>query len=98
MGVSIYEKKSDYVSRLNSVLDASEYFDGIDYAKDHIRGDEYIRIRNSIGDTYYINVTGNSEAAILMEVARFVNGIRPTGYVDNRDRRLAASKLFKRAV
>lgn len=98
MGISIYEKKADYVRQLQNILDVSEYFDSIDYNRDYLSGDEYIRIRNAVGDTFYINVTGNSESAILLEVARFVNGLRPTGYVTNREVRWKVAKLFKKAV
>ena len=98
MGISIYEKKADYVRQLQNILDVSEYFDSIDYNRDYLSGDEYIRIRNAVGDTFYINVTGNSESAILLEVARFVNGLRPTGYVTDRDARWRVSKLFRKAV
>jgi len=98
MGISIYEKKADYVRQLQNILDVSEYFDSIDYNRDYLSGDEYIRIRNAVGDTFYINVTGNSESAILLEVARFVNGLRPTGYVTDREARWRVSKLFRKAV
>lgn len=98
MGISIYEKKADYVRQLQNILNVSEYFDSIDYNRDYLSGDEYIRIRNAVGDTFYINVTGNSESAILLEVARFVNGLRPTGYVTDREARWRVSKLFRKAV
>lgn len=95
MAISVYERKAEYVAQLDKILDVSQYFDRIDYARDFIGGDEYLRIRNVIGDTFYINVTGNSESAILLEVARFVNGTKPTGYVTGKDARLRASKNFR---
>lgn len=98
MGISIYEQKAEYVRQLQNILDVSEYFDSIDYNRDYLSGDEYIRIRNAVGDTFYINVTGNSESAILLEVARFINGLRPTGYVTDREARWRVSKLFRKAV
>lgn len=98
MAVSIYERKADYVAQLGKVLNASEYFDCIDYERDFMSGDEYIRIQNSTGDPFFINVTGNSESAILLEVARFVNGIKPTGFVTGKDARRRAAQLFRRAV
>ncbi|MBQ9691667.1 MAG: hypothetical protein IJV70_00750 [Clostridia bacterium] len=98
MSISIYEKKSEYVARLEEILRVSDRFESLAYARDYIGGDEYLRIRNTCGDTFYINVTGNSEGAILLEVARFVNGIRPTGYVSNREKRWKVSELFRKAV
>lgn len=98
MSISIYEQKADYVKQLQTVLGVSDYFDRIDYTRDVLSGDEYIRIKSTIGDTFYINVTGNSESAILMEVAKFVNGIRPTGYITNKDRRWKAAQLFRKVV
>lgn len=98
MSISIYEQKADYVQKLNEILDVSEYFSGIDYARDFIHDDEYIRIRTVIGETFYINVTGNSESAILMEVARFVNGVAPVGFITNRDAKWRAAKLFEKGA
>ena len=98
MSISIYEKKSDFVSQLETVLKVSEYFEGLDYNRDYLSGNEYVRLRSAIGDTFYINVTGNSESAILLEVARFINGIRPTGLVSDKEARWRASKLFKRGA
>lgn len=98
MSISIYEQKADYVKQLQTVLGVSDRFDRIDYTRDFLRGDEYIRIKNTVGDTFYINVTGNSESAILMEVARFVNGVRPTGYITNEDTRWRVAQLFRKAV
>lgn len=98
MAVSIYEKKSDYVDQLRTVLDVSDYFDILDYSRDYIHGEEFVRIRNTIGDTFYINVTGDSESAILLEVARFINGIRPVGLVSDKDARWRVSKLFQKGA
>ena len=96
MSISVYEKKADYVLKLNGILDVSEYFSSIDYARDFIHNDEYIRIKTVIGETFYINVTGNSESAILMEVARFINGIAPVGFVTHRDAKWRAAQLFQK--
>ena len=98
MSISVYEKKSDYVQKLNGILGVSEYFSAIDYARDFIHNDEYVRIRTVIGETFYINVTGNSESAILMEVARFINGVAPIGFVTSRDAKWRAAKLFAKGA
>lgn len=98
MAISIYEKKADYVAQLEKVLEVSKHFDSIDYARDYLRGDEFVRIKNVVGDTFYINVTGNSESAILLEVSRFLTGVRPTGFVTSKEARLRASQLFRKAV
>lgn len=98
MSISIYEKKSDYVQKLNDILNVSDYFKAIDYARDYLRDEEYIRIRTTIGDTFYICVTGNSESAILMEVARFINGIPPVGFIKGKDARWRAAQLFKKGA
>ena len=45
MAISIYEKKADYVAQLEKVLDVSKHFDSIDYARDYLRGDEFVRIK-----------------------------------------------------
>lgn len=94
----IYDKKRAFVDSLNAPLRALRDFEVIEYARDPIAGDEYIRIRDKIGQAFYVNVTGNSEAAILGEVALFIVGKRPTGFVTMREHIRRVAPMFRKAV
>ena len=94
----IYEEKAKYVESLNEPLSALTDFEAIEYARDPIAGDEYIRIRDKLGQAFYVNVTGNSEEAILKEVSRMALETKAHGFVTNRDKIRAIAPMFRRAV
>lgn len=94
----IYEEKAKYVASLNGPLSALTDFEAIEYARDPIAGDEYIRIRDKLGQAFYVNVTGNSEEAILKEVSRMTLETKAHGFVTNRDKIRAIAPMFRKAV
>ena len=94
----IYDKKKKYVDSLNIVLGALTDFEAIEYARDPIQGDEYIRIKDKLGQVFYVNVTGNSEEAILLEVSRMTLGEKAVGFITNRERIRAVAPMFRKAV
>ena len=94
----IYDKKKAFVESLNAPLTALRDFEAIEYARDPITCDEYIRVRDKLGQAFYVNVTGNSEEAILLEVARMTLGTKAVGFVTNRERIRAIAPMFRKAV
>lgn len=94
----IYDKKRAFVESLNAPLRALRDFEAIEYARDPVQGDEYIRIRDTLGQAFYVNVTGNSEEAILLEVARISLGRKAVGFVTSRDRIRQIAPMFRKAV
>lgn len=95
---AIYEKKREFVDALNVPLAVLPDFEKIEYTRDYVKDEEFIRIKDTLGYAYYVNVTGNSEAAILQEVARAMLGQKPIGFVTNVDKKRAIAPLFRRAV
>lgn len=98
MNKAVYEEKRKFVNALNQPLSALSDFEAIEYAHDNIRGDEYIRIRDKIGQAFYTNVTGCSNAEILAEVARAILEKRMLGFVTDRERKREISPLFRKVV
>ena len=94
----VYDKKKAFVESLNEPLKALRDFEAIEYARDPIQGDEYIRIRDKLGQAFYVNVTGNSEEAILLEVSRMTLGEKAVGFITNRERIRAVAPMFRKAV
>lgn len=92
---AVYEKKRQFVNSLNQTLSVMPDFEAIEYTRDAIQGDEYIRIKDKIGYAYYINVTGNSEAAILQEVSRMMLGQTAFGAVTSTDRKREIAPMFR---
>ena len=94
----IYDKKKQYVDSLNDMLTPLTDFEAIEYARDPVMGEEFIRLRDKLGQAFYVNVTGNSEEAILKEVSRMVLEERAHGFVINRDKIRAIAPMFRKAV
>ena len=94
----IYDKKKKYVDSLNTVLTALTDFEAIEYARDPISCEEFIRIRDKLGQAFYVNVTGNSEEAIFKEVSRMALETKAVGFVTNRDKIRAIAPMFRKAV
>lgn len=94
----VYDKKKAFVESLNEPLKALRDFEAIEYARDPIQGDEYIRIRDKLGQAFYVNVTGNSEEAILLEVSRMMLGTKAVGFITNRERIRAVAPMFRKVV
>ena len=94
----IYEQKAKYVESLNEPLSVLTDFEAIEYARDPIAGDEYIRIRDKLGQAFYVNVTGNSEEAILKEVSRMALEKNAFGRVLDKSKIRAIAPMFRRAV
>lgn len=91
----VYEKKRAFVRSLNGPLSVHEDFESIEYTYEPKIGDEYIRVKDKLGYVTYINVTANSEAAILKEVARLMLDERPVGLITSIERKRAIAPLFK---
>ena len=94
----VYDKKKAFVESLNEPLKALRDFEAIEYARDPIQGDEYIRIRDKLGQAFYVNVTGNSEEAILLEVSRMMLGTKAVGFITTRERIRAVAPMFRKVV
>lgn len=94
----VYENKKKFVDSLNGPLSALRDFEAIEYARDPIQGDEYIRLRDKLGQAFYVNVTGNSEEAILLEVSRVALGQKAVGFITSRDHIREIAPMFRRVV
>lgn len=95
---TMFDGKRRYVESLNNTLSVLSDFEAIEYANDHIQGDEYIRIRDKLGQAFYINVTGGNEADILREVARMILEKRAAGFITDTNRKREIAPMFRKAV
>lgn len=91
----VYADKKAYVEQtLKAMLTPMYDFGKIQYARDPITNEEYVKFVEADGYPRYINVTGNSEAAIGKEVCRMVCNQTPTGIIKVRERQIEINKLF----
>ena len=94
---AIYERKRAFVeSTLASVLKAFNGFEGIDYVRDPLTEEEYMRIKDEANGPAFINVTGNSHEAIAREVSRVILGQKPIGLITNTTVKRAIAPMFRK--
>lgn len=91
----VYAEKKAYVEEtLAAMLEPMDRFGSIQYARDTITNEEYVKLVEADGYPWYINVTGNSEAAIGKEVCRMVCHQTPTGIIKVREKQIEINKMF----
>ena len=91
----MYADKKAYVEKtLKAMLMPMYDFGNIQYARDTVTNEEYVKFVEADGYPRYINVTGNNESAIGKEVCRMVCHQTPTGIIKVREKQIEINKLF----
>lgn len=91
----MYAEKKAYVEEtLKNALKPMDDFGNIQYARDVITNEEYVKVVEADGHPWYINVTGDSLQSIGQEVCRMVCHRTPTGIIKVRERQIEINKLF----
>lgn len=93
----MYAEKKEYIEKtLAEALKPVNEFGSIQYARCFLTGEEFIKLTESNGIPWFINVTGNSNSANFKEVSRALNGNFPTGYVSRKEKQIEINKLFQK--
>ena len=91
----MYAEKKAYVEKvIGAYLKPMSDFGSVQYARDPITNEEYIKVTESNDFPWYVNVTGNSLEAIGREVAKMVDHRIPNGNVPYKEKQKAVNKLF----
>lgn len=92
----MYAAKKAYVERsLAATLQPLQDFGKIEYARDAITNEEYIKLTETIGSVCFIDVTGSKEDAILREVCRMVLDRKAYGRISTKEKMREANALFR---
>lgn len=87
-------EKKNYVDSLNEFLAPLQDFDSIKYARTST-GAEYIRIADNLGGCAFLDVTGDSLADVLNDVAQIILHKVPMNIVQDIDHKRRIAPLFK---
>ena len=91
----MYADKKAYVEKtLKAMLMPMYDFGNIQYARDTVTNEEYVKFVEADGYPRYINVTGNNESAIGKEVCRMDCNQTTTGSIKVREKQIEINKLF----
>lgn len=93
----MYADKKAYVERdLAATLKPLQDFGRIEYARDAITNEEFIKLTETIGSVWFINVTGYRQSEILKAVCYMVLETHPKGLIRTRKAMRDANALFMR--
>lgn len=92
----MYHGKKEYVEKnLAAALKPVRDFDSIEYARDPITNEEFVKLTETIGSAWFVNVTGYTKSEILKAICYMVLEKQPAGLIKTRDRMRDASALFR---
>lgn len=93
----MYADKKTYVELvLGTMLQPMDRFGNIQYARDVITGEEFVKVTEADGYPWYINVTGNSLQTIGQEICGMIGPghFAPHGLVTVREKQRDINKMF----
>lgn len=90
-----YEMKTQYVKRINEVFQPLTDFGGIGYAHVYNTGAEYLKIKDSVGNSVFLDVTGHDLEQMLLEIITVAIGRFPPNVIKSKKTRRAVEEFFK---
>lgn len=98
-----YIRRRDYVEgALQMALAPIRSFDGIEYTKKTLTGEEYVKVSDLTGATMFLDVTDMTQPEILKDIARLLlmgdiedSRVIPHGFVTDDEEKLAIAELFR---
>ena len=92
----MYRSKTDYIEALNTVLEARDDFDHLEYHRHPSTGKEYLFLSALTGEVFMFDVTGYSEANIFHLMARVeCEGLNVDNLIKDPKQKLEIAKLFR---
>ena len=91
------EETINYIKLLNKALAPMENFGGLQYIQDKHTGSEVARVLDTLGNSWFLEVTGFDLEHILIDVMATVLGNAPASLIEDIKRRRALAALFTEA-
>lgn len=98
-----YDDRASYIEGLAIGLNAIREFDGIEYTRKPLTGEEFVKISDLTGASMFLEVTKMTKAEILKDVARVLlmgdiddSRIIPQSFVADKEQMLDIAELFRR--
>ena len=90
----IFKEKESYINDLNKVLKPLHDFNRIEYARNAITDNEYVKMSDIMGGCQFLDVTGMSLEDVLIHVSILVLGYFPASIIKNRESKRKVARLF----
>ena len=90
-----YATRNNHIKALNAVLSARDDFKSLELHRHYATGEEYLILKDIIGDVFMFDVTGFSTASINHILAEIECGIKPSNLISDNKKKLEIAKMFK---
>jgi hypothetical protein len=91
----VYRSRQEYMEKLKDVMEVREDFKDLKYCRT-AEGEEYLMLSNIIGQVYFFNITGYTEAKIFHTMAVLECGNEPSNFVKERSKLLELGRAFNK--
>jgi len=93
--MSYYKERIEFVRKMADVLSVTTDFGGVQYARESASEREYIKVFNTLGNAYYLNITSRSLEEVLYETLSVIMGHKPQSLVQDIEDKRRIARLFK---
>ena len=91
------EDTERYIKILNMALIPLLNFGSVDYLQERTTGAEIVRVQTTLGNSYFIDITGFDLERILLDVFAVAIGNTPKSVIEDEDKRRKYTALFLEA-
>lgn len=93
--MSYYKERIEFVRKMADVLSVTTDFGGVQYARESASEQEYLKVFNTLGNAYFLNITSHDLETILFETMAVLMGQKTSSLVEKVEDRRRVAKLFK---
>lgn len=93
--MNYYKERIEFIKKMAEVLSVTTDFGGVHYARENATNQEYIKVFNTLGNAYFINITSHDLEMILYETMSVLMGKMPDSMVDRVEDKRRVARLFK---
>lgn len=91
------EDTKRYIKILNTALIPLLNFSSVDYLQEKTTGAEIVRVQTTLGNSYFIDITGFALERILLDVFAVAIGNKPQSVIEDEMQRRKYVALFTEA-
>lgn len=93
--MNYYKERIEFIKKMAEVLSVTTDFGGVHYARESATAQEYIKVFNTLGNAYFINITSHDLETILFETMSVLMGQKPNSLIDKVEDKRRVARLFK---
>lgn len=93
--MNYYKERIEFIKKMAEVMSVMTDFGGVHYARESATAQEYIKVFNTLGNAYFINITSHDLETILFETMSVLMGQKPNSLIDRVEDKRRVARLFK---